>query len=74
MQFEMQTLHGRGTYQEVETTLTCDAPSTCDSVPPSLPSTAEYQAERAKTDNEYAIKVAQTCSPQPRFWCSLIDG
>lgn len=38
-------------------TITCSAPSTCAMPPPTPP--ASYAAVRAKTDAEYAIKVAQ---------------
>ena len=63
-QYEQATVYGYGTFEDVTTTIMCNASSTCTGPSPQHTSpqhtrSAEYLSARAVTDAEYAIKVAQ---------------
>jgi hypothetical protein len=58
---ELATVHGRTSTGATTVTITCDAPSTCDAAAAApVPLSADYVTNRAITDGEYALKVAQT--------------
>jgi len=58
--FERATVYKQNTYRGYAPTLTttCTATSTCGGAPQPTPS-PDYVAERARTDSEYALKIAQ---------------